>query len=92
MAESKIKRSIASIRIYTIPSTTLNAIAFKNFDTGIKPLGFTWCVTGSSLGFFSLSNYWYDTNTETIHITIVNPTNATLTTDSWANVRIIDFD
>lgn len=92
MATSTIKKSIASIRAYTIPSTTLNAVSFKNFDTGIKPLGFKWCVIGSTLGFFHLSNYWYDTNTNTIHITIVNPTNITQTTDSWAHVEIINFD
>ena len=92
MANSTIKRSIASIRTYTIPSTTMNAVAFKDFDTGIKPLGFKWCVIGSTLGFFHLSNYWYNTNTNTIHITIANPTNMTLKTDSWASVKIIDLD
>ena len=92
MANSTIKRSIASIRTYTIPSTTLNEKKKKNFDTGIKPLGLKWCVIGSTLGFFHLSNYWYDTNTNTIHITITNPTNITITTDSWASVKIIDFD
>ena len=92
MATSTIKKTIASVRFYAIPSTTLNAVSIKNFDTGIKPLGLRWCVLGSSLGFFHLGNFWYDTDTQSIHITIVNPTNITLTTDSWANVRIIDFD